>query len=72
MQGGLYRVAHMPKSRDLTGLNPTEQTDAVFLSARYGKDLESTISELINDAVVEGDGAAAKRYVHIEQHLAGS
>jgi hypothetical protein len=61
----------MTKTRDLTGLNPREQTDAVFLYARYGGGLRATITELINDAVIEGDGAAAKRYVQIEQHLAG-
>jgi hypothetical protein len=60
----------MPKARDLTGLNPIEQTDAVFLSARYGKKIKATLPDLIEDAVLEGDGAAAKRYVHIEQHIA--
>lgn len=59
----------MAMPRDLTGLNPREQTDAVFLTARYGGRTKASIPKLINDAVSEVDGAAAKRYVQIEQHL---
>ncbi len=54
---------------DLLGLTPGEETDAVYLLARHGGDVQDQLAGLIDNAVRDGDAQTAKHLARVERHL---
>lgn len=59
----------MADLKDLRGLSPAEETDAVHLIARHGLEVQRRLAGLIDDAVRDGDARTAKHYERVEKHL---